>query len=132
MAKYYVQCGCVEMVLQADTIEKAALSAIDQALQSHLWIYDDEGLTQSDCQDHLMLEALLHLEPAIKVSEQGFGRSDASEIGTPETILHWHQLMIGMRQLFQIAGLGGRTMAGVASDKCEPEFAAATTKRMPR
>ena len=61
MAKYYVQCGPIELVLQADNCEKAALAAIDHALQSHLWIYDDERLTESDCQDHLMLEALLHI-----------------------------------------------------------------------
>jgi hypothetical protein len=116
MAKYYVQCGPVELVLEADTCEKAALAAIDHALQSHLWIYDDEQLTESDCQDHLMLEALLHMEPMIKVSERGFHRNDAVEIGTPEMVQHWHQLMIGMRRLFVIAGLEKRTMAAVASD----------------
>ncbi|QDT12147.1 hypothetical protein [Planctomycetes bacterium K23_9] len=117
MAKFYVQCGPVQIVLQADTVEKAALAAIDHALQSHIWIYDDQDLTESDCQDHLMLEALLHLEPSIRVSEQGFDRKDALHTGTPEMIQHWHQLMVGMRRLFVIAGLESRTMADVASDQ---------------
>ena len=129
MPKFYVQCGPVQLILQADSVEKASLAGVDHALQSHLWIYDDEGLNEADCQDHLMLEALLHLEPTIRVSEQGFGREDATRVGTPEMIQHWHQLMIGMRRLFVIAGLGSRTMAAVANDQAP---APTSSPRMPR
>ncbi len=129
MAKFYVQCGPVQVVNQADTVDKAALAAIDQAMQPHLWIYDDEGLTEADCQNHLMLEALLHLQPSIRISEQGFDRDDALFIGTPETIQHWHQLMVSMRRLFVIAGLESRTMASVAG---HPENSRAVAPQLPR
>ncbi len=46
----------------ADSAEQAALAVVDGALQSHLWIYDDPALTENDCRDHLMMEALLHLD----------------------------------------------------------------------
>jgi hypothetical protein len=61
MPKFYVQCGNIEVVLNANSSEQAALSAVDRSLQNHLWIYDDAGLSEQDCRMHLMLEALLHL-----------------------------------------------------------------------
>ena len=99
MAKYYVQCGPIQSILNADSADQAALTVIDRVLQSHSWIYDDPELGERDCHDHLMLEALMHLEPTIQISEQGFDRGDAEQIGTPETINQWHQLMIAIRRL---------------------------------
>ena len=115
MSKFYVQCGPVQVILLADSVEQAALAAIDRALQAHLWVYDDPTLSEQDCRDHITLEALFHLDATIRVSERGFDRSDANHVGTPETIVHWHKLMVGMRRLFIAAGLSPRTMAEVAS-----------------
>ncbi len=129
MAKYYVQCGSIEVILTADSAEQAGLSALDRSLQAHLWIYDDEGLSQEDCRTHLMLEALMHLAPTIRISEQGFDREDASYIGTPETVDHWHQLMVGMNRLFVAAGLAPRPMSAVAGVTPPSEPA---SRRMPR
>lgn len=127
MAKFYVQCGPVELILIADSIRQAALAAIDKSLQAHVWIYDDAGLSHQDRRDHLMIEALMHLDPTIQISEKGFNRTDAATIGTPETIDTWHRLMIGMSQLFIAAGLAPRTMAAVAGvtedatfNRCRP------------
>lgn len=105
MAKFYVQCGSLELVQTTDSAESAALAIIDRVLQPHLWIYDDEGLSEQECRQHLMLEALLHLPTEIHVSERGFGRSDADVLAVPETIHSWHALMVGMRRLFSEAGL---------------------------
>jgi hypothetical protein len=115
MAKFYVQCGPVRTVLNASSAAQAALAALDQSLQVHLWIYDDAGLSEQECRDHLMLESLLHLDPAVRVSELGFDRSDAEWIGTPETVDAWHRLMVGMNRLFIAAGLPPRQMAAVAA-----------------
>ena len=115
MPKFYVQCGPVQTILIAESAEMAALAAIDRSLQSHVWIYDDRDLSEQDCRDHLMLEALLHLDPSIRISERGFDRSDAVLVGTPETIDRWHRLMTGMRRLFITAGVAPRSMAEVAS-----------------
>ena len=114
MAKYYVECGPIQVIISADSVDSAAMSALDTSLQSHLWIYDDNQLTEQDCRDHLMLESLMHLDPAIRVSEQGFDRADAIYIGTPETVDRWHKLMMGMQKLFITAGLAPRSMSSVA------------------
>jgi hypothetical protein len=114
MAKYYVQCGPIRVVLTADGVENAALSGLEKSLHAHLWIYDDEGLSDQDCHDHLMLEAILHLDPEVRISERGFDRPDATCVGTPETVDRWHRLMIGMKRLFVAAGLAERTIASIA------------------
>ena len=129
MSKFYVQCGPIQTILEADSVDQAALSGLDRTLQAHLWIYDDPGLTEQDRRDHLMLEALMHLDPVIRVSEQGFDRSDAQLVGTPETIDSWHRLMVGMNRLFVAAGLPPRSMAAIAA--C-PVEAVAERPRRPR
>ncbi len=129
MSKFYVQCGPIQAILEADSVEQAALSGLDRTLQNHLWIYDDPGLSEQDRRNHLMLEALLHLEPVVRISEQGFNRIDAHLVGTPETIDNWHRLMVGMNRLFIAAGLPPRTMSAVAAS---PTPEAATLPRRPR
>ncbi len=119
MAKFYVQCGPLEVILVADTVRQAMISAIDKTLRVHSWIYDDSALSKQDCRDHLMIEALLHLEPTLNISEKGFDRTDAMVVGTPEAIDAWHQLMLGMNRLFVAAGLAPRTMAALAGDVTE-------------
>jgi hypothetical protein len=114
MSKYYVQCGPIRTIVVSTSMERASLEALDESLQNHLWIYDDPGLSEFDCRNHLMLEALVHLDPSIHVSEQGFDRSDATLLGTPEVIDRWHRLMTGMNRLFVAAGLTPRTMNAVA------------------
>ena len=116
MSKYYVQCGPIRTLVVSASMEQASLEALDESLQNHLWIYDDPGLSNADCRNHLMLEALVHLDPSICVSEQGFDRPDSSIFGTPEVIDRWHRLMTGMNRLFVAAGLPPRTMQPVAGD----------------
>ncbi|MGB7327829.1 MAG: hypothetical protein WBD31_23335 [Rubripirellula sp.] len=122
MAKYYVQCGPLQVVLVADTVRQATIAAIDKSLRVHAWIYDDAELSNQDCRDHLMIEALLHLDPTMQVSEKGFGRTDAMLVGTPEAIEAWHNLMVGMNRLFIAAGLAPRTMASIAGKVIEDDF----------
>lgn len=110
MPKYYVQCGPVEIVLSAETLESAAVAALDRALRVHLWIYDDPGLTDLNRRDHLMIEALCHLDPVIRISERGFDRDDADLIGTPEAVDRWHRLMTSISELYVAAGLPPRAL----------------------
>ena len=70
MSKFYVQCGPIQAIFEADSVEQAALSGLDRTLQAHLWIYDDPGLSEQDRRNHLMLEALMHLDPVVRISEQ--------------------------------------------------------------
>ncbi len=129
MPKFYVQCGPIQTILLADSADHAALCGLDSTLQNHLWIYDDPGLDEQAQQDHLMLEALLHLGPTVRVSERGFNRCDAHLIGTPETVDQWHRLMVGMKRLFVAAGLPPRAMSEVA---CSAEPRRTAVPRSPK
>ena len=115
MAKFYVQCGTRNLVVDAADADAAAMHLIDTAMEPHVWIYDDAGLSDENRRDHLMLEALLHLAPEIRVSQRGHGRADAETIGTPETILAWHQTMAGLAKLMAAAGLCPRPMRQLAT-----------------
>ncbi|OYP28935.1 hypothetical protein [Rhodopirellula sp. MGV] len=129
MAKYYVGCGQTELVLESESIESAALAVMDRVLVPHLWIYDDPGLSDRDCLEHLMLEALLHLPTEILVSEIGFGGRDQISIPLPDTIQQWHNFMVGMREIFTEAGLE-RSVAVLAGSEVIAE--ATSVRRLPR
>ncbi len=131
MPKYYAQCGPVRSIHLADSPQHAALIALDRTLQTHAWIYDDAGLTGRDRHAHLMLEALLHLDPSVGVSERGFDRHDATEIGTPETVELWHALMEGASRLFQAAGLPPRVLVAT-SDTSRDDRVTRSGPRLPR
>lgn len=121
MAKYYVQCGMRNLIVDAVDASAAAMHLIDAALQPHVWIYDDADLSESDRHNHLMFEALLHLAPEIRVSEQGHGRGEALVVGTPETVQLWHRTMVGLTKLFVAAGLVPRPMRQIVAAPVAPE-----------
>ncbi|MFG0290747.1 MAG: hypothetical protein ACF8CQ_21410 [Rhodopirellula sp. JB044] len=111
MAKFYVQCGNRSVIVEAIDHEAAAMHLIDSAMQSHVWIYDDADLSDSDRHAHLAIEALLTLAPEIRVSERGLGRADAVALGTPEVLQRWHQTMVALSRLFRSAGLTPKSMS---------------------
>ena len=116
MSKYYVSCGVAELVLSSDSAESAALALLDRILTPHLWVYDDQLLSERDRLQHLMLEALLHLPTEIRVSEKGFASPDNKFVSVPDTVVTWHELMTGMRRLFAEAGID-RTIRVLAGEK---------------
>ena len=120
MPKFYVQCGPRRSIIQAGDRFDAVMHLIDRALQDHLWIYDDVDLSDTDRRRHLLIEALLHLDPAIRISEQGFDREDASVHLTPEAVSQWHALMVGVSRLFEAAGLPPRPFSAVAASGSSP------------
>jgi hypothetical protein len=101
--------------MDTDTAEQAALAVLDRVLQPHLWIYEEATLSDTDRRDHLMIEALFHLEPTIQVSQRGYDRADAELIGTLETIEQWHQLIVAVTRLLVAAGLRHRSVGSVAA-----------------
>lgn len=115
MAKFYVQCGCSRGIVDSDDPQQAALALVDLLVQPHVWVYEDPSMNPSACRDHLLIEALLHLEPTIKVSERGFDRIDAQLVPTSETMDQWHALMVAASKLLSDAGLVTRDIASVAS-----------------
>jgi len=100
MSKFYVSCGSKSLVVSAANAEIAAMRLIENAMSEHIWIYSDTGLDDQIRRDHIALEALLNLGTRVRVSERGTGRNDAYEVGVPELIQEWHQLMTGLSRLF--------------------------------
>ena len=43
MSKFYVESGSVRQVLDAESVEMAALAVIDSVMKAHVWIYDDSS-----------------------------------------------------------------------------------------
>lgn len=105
MAKFYVQCGRHQVIVEAMDSQAAAMHLIDLAMEPQLWIYDDAELSDSDRYAHVAIEALLTLSPEISVSERGLNRSDAERMGTPEVLAVWHQTLTGLNRLLRSAGL---------------------------
>jgi len=99
MSKYYVTCGAKCLIVNAESAETAAMRLIDLAMAEHTWIYNDAGLREQDRRDHIALEALLNLGTRVLVSERGTGRNDALEVGAPEQVEQWHQLMTALSRL---------------------------------
>lgn len=108
MAKFYATCGSQSLTITAPTAQFAAMRLIDEAMAAHVWIYDDATISESDRRDHLVLEALLHLSPAVHVSERGLGNSEAGEFGVPELLDQWHRLMTGLSAMTIAIGLTAR------------------------
>lgn len=135
MAKFYVQCGIRSLVVEAMDAEAAAMHSVDLAMQPHLWIYDDAGLSDADRHGHVMLEALMHMATEIRVSEQGFDRVDAMCLETPDMVAQWHQTMVGLARLMMAAGLASRSMRQVATaakTASELQSASEPSSAMPR
>ena len=112
MAKFYVQCGQLNVIVEAMDSQAAAMHLIDSAMEPHLWIYDDAGLSDSDRYAHVAIEALLSLSAEVTVSERGFHRSDAERFGTPEILSVWHQTLTGLNRLLRSAGLPPKPLRG--------------------
>lgn len=110
MSKFYVQSGELRLVLVAETVELAAIAAVDTIMSQHLWIYEEETLRDEIRRDHLMVEALCQLDAVIQINERGFDREDSVLIGTPEVVEEWHLLMTRLSGLFVAAGLPPRSL----------------------
>ncbi len=118
MSKYYVECGSQSLVTTASCAQHAAMRLIDEAFGTHVWIYEDEQLTEQERRDHLVLEALLHLGTSVSVSERGHGRTDAGTFEVPELIDQWHKLMTGLSKMFSDVGLAHRRVLPEFTDDC--------------
>ncbi len=108
MAKFYATCGSHALTLSAPSAEFAAMRLMDEALAAHVWIYEDLQLSEQQRRDHLVLEALLHLDTTVRVSEVGLGHSDAGDFGVPELLDQWHRLMTGLSLMVIAVGLKQR------------------------
>lgn len=116
MAKFYATCGSQTLTISAPTAHFAAMRLIDEAMAAHVWIYEDSDLSEQVRRDHLILEALLHLDATVRVSQRGLDRDEAGEFGVPELIDQWHRLMTGLSHMTSAVGLTERRVLPPAND----------------
>lgn len=99
MAKFYIQSGNVRTVISADNSEKAALWVVHKAMQQVIPVYEDEELTPEKKEEIAIVEGVMVLGNAVRVSQIGFDRTDSEELDTFELLVHWHQLMVALERL---------------------------------
>ena len=93
MAKFYVQSGDLEVVLQAHDSRCAAIWAVHRTLGQTL------PFLCEDSEDFADLHELTRLGNDVAVSERGFDRADADVFDTLDVITEWNQLLVALDRL---------------------------------
>ena len=93
MAKFYVQSGNLEVVLQAHDSRCAAIWAVHKTLGQTLpFLCEEAG-------DYVELADLTRLGDSVSVSERGFDRTDADVFETLDIVTEWNQLLVALDRL---------------------------------
>ena len=107
MAKFYLQSGQINFVVQAADAEAAALWMLNQIINKHADGPSREGTLAEDFQlnmNELMMckavFALDQLDNEIMVSQIGFGRNEAGLFDTELIFKQWAELLDAMSKLF--------------------------------
>lgn len=99
MAKYYVESGTLQLIVQADNAHKAALWAIHRAMQQILPVYDEICLSPETKADVALTAGAMVLGEEMNLSEVGFGGNDTIQFSTADIVIEWNQLMIALTKL---------------------------------
>lgn len=104
MGKYYVQSGTLRTIVQAESTQKAAVWAVHQVLGQvmelesvqppALQVNDEWAMDSSDLQPRVAV-----LGNAVRVSEQGFDRRDATCLETLAAVSQWNELVTTLDRL---------------------------------
>ena len=99
MAKYYVESGTLQLIVQADDPHKAALWAVHRAMQQIVPVYDEVRLSPETKADIALTEGAMVLGEELTLSEVGFDRTDGVSFDTADLVIEWNQLMIALTKL---------------------------------
>lgn len=104
MAKYYVQSGSLRTIVQAESIQKAAVWAVHQVLGQVMpletvppTMVQEASASAADPSHAAQRVAVLGSQ--VRVSEQGFDRSDARTLTTLEVMSQWSELISTLDRL---------------------------------
>jgi hypothetical protein len=93
MAKFYVQSGNLELVLQAHDSKCAAIWAVHRTLSPSLpFLCEEAG-------DYLELDDAGRLGDTIRVSERGFDSPGGAWFDTLDVVTEWNQLLVALDRL---------------------------------
>lgn len=97
MAKYYVQSGSFQGIVDCYDQECAAVWAIQCVMERTPNLRN--GVSGGQWCDESMGEAMFALDDSIRLNEQGFDRNDSITIDLHEAFLHWYQLRKAIEEL---------------------------------
>ena len=93
MAKFYVQSGSLELVLQAHDSRCAAIWAVHRTLSPSLPFLCNAAENYQALVDSLLLGA------TIRVSERGFDSPGGHWFDTLDVVTEWNQLLVALDRL---------------------------------
>lgn len=99
MAKFYVESGSAQMIIASEDAQRAVLWMVHCVMEGLGPIYQDNGISDDQRLDSVIVESLLDLGSEIAVSEQGFGRDDMEKWETFDIVMYWHQLMTALSRI---------------------------------
>lgn len=91
MAKYYVESGSFQGIVDVADAETAAVWAIHRVMNAPAPACEDDA-PQADL-------GLFRLADEIAMSERGFGGSDSQRIATSHAFTRWAQLVYAMEKI---------------------------------
>lgn len=99
MAKFYVQCGLSQQLVQAEDARGAALWAVHQIIDDAIDLDSIDWTDAAEIENLDLIRVMLALPEQILVSEIGFGRCEAGLFDTPDIMTEWNQLILVVSQL---------------------------------
>lgn len=97
MAKYYVESGTVRLIVDAADARRAALWAVHRTLE-HILPQEEEELDVDNLPTCQPVGAMV-LGDAIRMSERGFGNTEATRFETLDIVSEWSQLMLAISRM---------------------------------
>jgi len=98
MAKFYVQSGNVNMVLQARDSRCAAIWAAHRTLGDNLPFIDEQPADEMTSNVETP-----RLGETVRVSQRGFDRPDAKVFETLDVVSEWSRLLVALERLSSAA-----------------------------
>ena len=99
MAKFYVQCGLSQQLVQAEDARGAALWAVHQIIEQAIDLDSIDWMDEDEINNLELIRVMLALAEQVLVSEIGFGRCEAGAFDTPDIMTEWNQLIIAVSRL---------------------------------
>lgn len=107
MAKFYIQSGTVQYLVQAEDAEAAALWALNKIINRCLEQNTPTDLVASElvltANEQLICRASMaldHFDSVVAVSQIGFGRDESGVFDTEILFKQWSEYVLAMTNLF--------------------------------
>ncbi len=99
MAKYYVESGSLQMVVQAEDAHRAALWAVHRVVEDLISLYDDPFLSHDEKLALVLEHGFSRLGEELRINQQGFGHAAEWRRLSFELLAEWDQLMVAVTRL---------------------------------